>query len=209
MAVARSRVRDREHVGVERAFDAVQRVQPLAGSRAADHQRASAEAFQIERVHRLPELEHHVVGDVDDVADRADAGGGQPVGEPLRRGSNLDLEDLRTVARAEVGRLDRHLELFGRASRGHRHVRHVQREPPDRGGFASDADMAQTVGPVRGDLEIDHRVLARLDGRHLEAAQADLAGHGLRIAGHAHEVPEPRIDDLHSGNCSRKRRSFS
>ena len=42
------------------------------------------ELREIERVHRLAELEQHVVGDVDDVADRTDAAGRQPVLHPLR-----------------------------------------------------------------------------------------------------------------------------
>ena len=77
-------VGDHEHVGVERALDAVERAQRLARPRAADHERRPRQPFEIERVHRLAELEHHVVGDVDDVVDRADAGGVEPFGEPLR-----------------------------------------------------------------------------------------------------------------------------
>ena len=41
---------------------------------AADDQRPSAEAIEIEGVHRLADLEHHVVGDVDDDVDRPHAG---------------------------------------------------------------------------------------------------------------------------------------
>ncbi len=79
---------------------------------------SARQALEIERVHRLAELEQHVVGDVDDVADRADAGGGQAVGQPLRRRADLHLEHLRAVARAEIGRLDRHVEPFDCAQGG-------------------------------------------------------------------------------------------
>ena len=44
-----------------------------------------AELRDVERVHRMAQLEHHVVGDVDDVVDGPDAGGGEPIGQPGRR----------------------------------------------------------------------------------------------------------------------------
>ena len=78
------RVGDDQHLRIERALDAVERGQPLAGAGAADHQRPAVEPIEIERVHRLPELEHHVVGDVDDVVDRPDAGRFEAFGEPAR-----------------------------------------------------------------------------------------------------------------------------
>ena len=43
----------------------------------------------------------------------------------------------------------------------------------------------------------------------LEAAQRDRVRDRVRIAGHAHEVAEPLVDDPHGRNCSRNRRSFS
>ena len=46
---------------------------------------APARRAQVERVHRLADLDVHVVGDVDDRADRPDAGGLQPRGHPRRR----------------------------------------------------------------------------------------------------------------------------
>ena len=49
---------------------------PVSG--AADTNFTSRELVEVERVHRLAELEQHVVGDVDDVVDRANAGGLQP-----------------------------------------------------------------------------------------------------------------------------------
>ena len=58
---------------------------------------------QIERVHRLPELEQHVVGDVHDVADRPDAGGAQARLHPVGRGADRHVGDGARVARAESG----------------------------------------------------------------------------------------------------------
>ena len=51
-------VGDDEHVRLERALDAVERLHSLARPGAADDDRSSGQAFEIEGVHRLPELEH-------------------------------------------------------------------------------------------------------------------------------------------------------
>ena len=57
-------VGDDEVLGVERAVRTVQCGQPLPRSRPA-HQQRPGEPAEVERVHRLAEFEHHVVGDVD------------------------------------------------------------------------------------------------------------------------------------------------
>ena len=52
----------------------------LAGLRAADAQLGPREPGEIEGVHGMAELEQHVVGDVDDRADRPHAGRLKPRG---------------------------------------------------------------------------------------------------------------------------------
>ena len=47
----------------------------LARTRGADANLRAGQQGGIERVHRMPHLEHDVVGDVDDVVDRPDTGG--------------------------------------------------------------------------------------------------------------------------------------
>ena len=87
-------VGDHQHVGLERAVDAVQRPELLARLRAPDPQRPARELRVVERVRRLAHLEHHVVGDVDDRADAADAGrpravpASRPAEPPVDRTSN-------------------------------------------------------------------------------------------------------------------------
>ena len=120
-------VGDDEHVGLERAVDAIERADALAAARQTNDDRATGEALEVEGVHRLPELEHHVVGDVDDVRDRTDARGRQSIHQPRGRRPDADLEDLRTVARTEQSVLEPDIEP-GRArcrwSRsGHRQIR--------------------------------------------------------------------------------------
>jgi hypothetical protein len=53
---------------------AVECPQLLSGARAAHDHRATRQRLEVEDVQRASEHEHHVVGDVDDVRDRADAG---------------------------------------------------------------------------------------------------------------------------------------
>ena len=67
-------VADQQVVGGERALDAVERRHRLAVVGEAHAEAAAAERVEVERVVRLVELEHHVVGDVDDVADRPHPG---------------------------------------------------------------------------------------------------------------------------------------
>ena len=64
---------DQERVGVQRPLDVIERLEPLARGRASDDELRPSlgTAVGVERMDRLAELEHDVVADVDDVADRA------------------------------------------------------------------------------------------------------------------------------------------
>ena len=66
-------VGDDEHVGVERALDVVEGRHLLARRGAAHDDLRAAQLLGVERVQRLTGEQHHVVGDVDDVVDRAHA----------------------------------------------------------------------------------------------------------------------------------------
>ena len=67
----------------------------------------------------------------------------------------------------------------------------LQRQTLDGRHFAREPDDAQAVGPVRGDLEVDDRIAAVLDRRHLEAAQADVVRDALDVAGDVDELRQP------------------
>ena len=79
------RVADQHGVAVEDALLAVQRREALALARGAHVQRRPGHAVEVVGVHRLAEQQHHVVRDVDDVADRALAGRHQARLQPQRR----------------------------------------------------------------------------------------------------------------------------
>ena len=203
-------VGDHEHVGssARSTPSSVRSFSPAF--RAPDAQRAPGELRVVEGVRRLPHLEHHVVRDVDDRTDAPHAAGLEPIAHPVRRvAGRPHLEHLRAVARAQLGILDRHLDRLRLPRRRHRPIRQLQRQAVGGRRLAREADDAQAVGPVRRDLEIDDGLPPVLDRGDLESAQAEGRGDLVGIAGHRHELAQPVIDELHSGNCSRNRRSFS
>ena len=62
------------------------RVNRSAGARRA-HRDPAGEALEVVRMQRLPELGHHVVGDIDDRGDAVDADAPQALAQPRRRRS--------------------------------------------------------------------------------------------------------------------------
>ncbi len=149
---------DDEHLRVEAADLVVERRDLLAVVRAADREPVARDAVEVERVDRVAGLEHHVVGDVDDVRDRALAGGHEARLQPGRRRGDRDvLEHARGEARVEVGGLDADLGAVDGPERAG--VVGPRRRPQRGAGrgvdLARDAVDAQAVGPVRRDLELE------------------------------------------------------
>ena len=88
------RVGDQDVVGVQVADHVVEGLQPLARPGPADHDRP-VQPVPVERVQRLAQLQHQVVGDVDGQRHRAHAGPGQPDPHPQRgRPGRVDAADL-------------------------------------------------------------------------------------------------------------------
>jgi hypothetical protein len=75
---------DHQHVVVQRAGLVVERGELLAVIGATDDQQAVGDAAEVEGVQRAADEQHHVVGDVDDVVDRALASGHQARLQPRR-----------------------------------------------------------------------------------------------------------------------------
>ena len=199
-------VGDEAHVVRELALLAVKRHELLAVRRGADHDVAPAVALcelaQVEGVERLPGEVHHVVGHVHDVVDRAPAGGGHALGEPLGRGADLHVADhARGVARAELGVVDRHVDEIG----GVRALLGLHDGQLDVGVLVEDgrdlhrhAGHGEAVGAVGRDLAVDHgvghaevvgevhahrRVLGQDHDALVVRAQAQLAGRAVHAAG--------------------------
>ena len=134
---------------------------------------ATGEATEVERVQRTAAFEHHVVGDVDDVADRPHARETQPALHPVGRLPHRDRRDPHDEARAAVGRLDdadRAVERRRRRGPASSSVS-GERQTEVRGEIARDADDAHRVGTVGRDREVEHDVV---EAEHLAHVGAEL-----------------------------------
>ena len=99
-------VRDDQILRRERVGLAVEREKLFAFAREA-HVDFALQFVRIERVRRLPELEHHEIRDVDDVVDRAQPDGLQFRAQPVRARTDCDVFDpARGIKRAFVRRGD-------------------------------------------------------------------------------------------------------
>ena len=98
------RVGNEQMVGVQGAFHTVQGGELFAGGGAAHDDVPVGNGVQVEGVQGLVELQHHIVGDIHHIVDRAQAGAGQAVLQPPRGRADLDAADNRCgVAGAQVG----------------------------------------------------------------------------------------------------------
>ena len=194
-------VGDQKVVGVEPTVDVVERGEGLAEARTPHHDRPG-QPRGVVGVQRLAQLQHHVVGDVDDQRDRPHPGREQAALHPPRR-RRLRVDAVHAPGHepqaALVGERDRPcLALDDRHGHAGGRVdvvdvgggRDLPREPAH----------GERVAAVRGDVELDHRVapadqrervVARLGGvrgQHEDArvvgADAQLAGRGDHAVGH-------------------------
>ena len=128
----------------------------------ADHDPGPGEPVEVERVQRLPELQHRVVGGVDDRGHRPHPRCREPgLRADRRRTLGRSAEDPRQVEGAALGRA----ELDG----GHRvrsflllleiGVRVRERQSEDRGRLARHPVDREEVRPVRFHLDIDEGVI--------------------------------------------------
>src|SRR5205085_582244 len=113
-------VGDHQHVRLELPVDAIEGGDRLAELRAAYADLATGELRRVERVHRLPDLDVDVVGDVDDGADRANARGLQTIRDPCWRRAGSDLGDERRIPRAQFLVVYCDAETVGGVVRGNR-----------------------------------------------------------------------------------------
>ena len=111
---------------------------------------ARRDTVGVEGVQRLARQQHHVVGDVDHVADRAHSGGRQSRLEPQRRRADADVfERTQREARAQLGAVDVDadaLDRFAGRVRIARPRRLGERRAGDRMDLACDAVDARQSG---------------------------------------------------------------
>ena len=156
-------VSDHHVVRVEHALDAVQRDQPLAGLGPPHHDRAG-QPGPVERVHRLPGLQHHVVRDVHGERDRPHAGEEEAAAQPERgRGGGGKAGHGPGGEPITAGRVGHPHRPAGGVRFRDRQVRRVGVADPERGPqFPGQPADGQRVPAVRRDRQVKH-VIAQFE----------------------------------------------
>jgi len=155
--------RDHDVIRVKVAQHVVEGFQLLAGLGPADHD-GPAEPVSVERVQRLAQLEHQVVGDVHGQGHGAQAGPGQQDPHPQRRGRRrveaVHLAEHEAVGGGgilDAGRV--HLVGHGGDIGGQVGVGQVgETDPVGRGQLPGQAADRERVAPVRRDRDVEHVV---------------------------------------------------
>ena len=156
-------VGDDQHLLAQGSVHAVQCLDGLAGAGVADNDLVALDILDVKGVHRLAVLEHDVVGDVDDVVDRAHAAGAQTLAHPARGRADLDIfDDSGHIALAELLVLHLNREIVVDVAAAALDLRLMEVERLVEGGrrLAGKTDDRQAVRAVRGDLKLDGGVVA-------------------------------------------------
>ena len=152
----------------ELADVAVQGGEGLAILRPADDDLAALHVAVVKGVHGLAVFQHHVVGDIHDVVDGADAHAPQPLPHPLGGGGDLHVpHHPGGVPGAQVGVRGLHVQQLAQGTFGAAlHHRLMEPQGLIEGGrrLPGQTDDAEAVGPVGGDLKLHHMVVGVDDG---------------------------------------------
>ncbi len=117
--------------------------------------------IQIKRVHRLTVFFHHIVRNIHQIVNRADAAGRQPSLHPFRRRTDFDIgADPRAVSRAEFGIFYLYADIILRFFRRrlHFHFGRDERLPECRRRFSRNAKNAVTVYPVGSNFILEYGI---------------------------------------------------
>ena len=149
------------------SLDVVERREGLSLVGEPDHETRTPQPIEVERVRRLPALEHHVVRDVDDVGDGTHAREREPALHPLGRRSDRNAHAARGEPGRAIGSVHHHRDHVRVARDVDRRFRDIEREAEMRGQVPGHADDRHRVGPVRCDREIEHHVVQPEDVAHI------------------------------------------
>ena len=185
------RVGDEERVGRQLAIDVIERLEPLPLAGESDDDLAPADRGGVERVDGLAELEHDVVADVDDVADRALAGREEAHLDLVRRRPDADARDMPAdEPRAQVRVLDGDGQALRDRVAGLLGVglREAHGGAGDRRDLAGDADEAQDVAPIGLDVDVEDGVAVQVDEGQAERRIRGQDEDAVAVAGQAQFV---------------------
>ena len=149
-------VADDQVVGGQLEVLLVQGGDLLAVFGAADDNLAAFQRVHIESMHRLANLQHDVVGDVNDVGDAAQAAQSQLAFHPARRWAGGDVVDIvADVARAEVRGFNGDGQaVIGSVGDGVVGGGHLEGLAQHGGNLAGNAQDALAIGAVGGDGDV-------------------------------------------------------
>src|ERR1700730_14461151 len=195
-------VRDPADAGIECAQDAVERSQFLFGLGFAYDEAMVAHGVVIKRMEGVPELEHDIVGHVDDVVDAGDDGGlttlAQPSGPRLYHHAATD-------PRCETSANFRHLNLHAHGIGGLRQAflrlrrNQLERQLIYGADLARHAVVPEAIRPVRRDLGVEHRAVpACFNAAYVGSRQSQARGQFLRRCGDVDKILQPVVNDLHA-----------
>src|SRR5438552_9182460 len=142
-------VGDHERSLRKHAVDAIERPQRFPAPRLARDEHAAPQLALVVRVQGLAELEHDVVGDVDDVVDRTHAGPDEAGLHPFGRWADANArEQRRRETRTGMVVLDADVELLRRAGPEPLERRLPETRAEQRGDLARDALDAEAVRAI-------------------------------------------------------------
>ncbi len=155
-------VGDQQRVGVQPQLLPVEQGQALIRF-CTPHHDTVTEPAEIERVHRLAELQHHVVGDVHDRIDAAHPAATQLLGEPERaRGRWVDPPDHPAeISRAAISILDLDAERILHHRRDRLHLAGGNSDVVEHAHLPGQPPHAEAIAPIRREIQVDHHVVER------------------------------------------------
>ena len=155
------RVCDDQPVGTQLPGLPIESAQGFPTTGAPDDDVMVTDSVVVEGMHRLTQFEHHVVGDVHQVVDRAHAGGRQPFLHPRRRRNDLDVLDQRqseAATKIRGGDLDRGAPLDGGSRPRRGDIGRTQGGAGKRRDLAGHPEDGQGIRAVRSEVEYEDPV---------------------------------------------------
>ncbi len=160
------RVGDDDGIGIDLAHLTIETLHRLAWFSPANDDGVPADAIEVEGVQGMAEGDHHVVGDVDNVVDRAEADRFEAPCHQWRGWLHGDVADDHSgVARAHLRRFDADRWRRERCQASWRRCRPDRRSSQCGGQLAGHAEVRHRINAVGGDLEIEDGVVAMALGR--------------------------------------------
>ena len=204
-------VSNHAHPGIEGVAAVVNGFKRFASHCWTDRDPLAANAGEVEGMQWLSALQHHVVGDVDNVVDARDAHGGQTIDEPGRALAHThSANHACRIERAHRRVGDLHRDALSSLATTFEWpgTRDQERPLEQHRQFTSHAQVTKAVGAVAGDLDFDRGVVAYgSSGLVIEARERKPLYQLLNGSGHTHILGQPVGGDDHP-NCSRKRTSL-